>query len=119
MDDFEHAHLHQRHQRADIVRDDVFMRTRALFDRDPAQGARRGVAGMLLIEARGAGTLRAAHEAQRPAGQVRQHRLRHRDIIFGKVALGEPLVRIQNAIGVRQRDPGHGISTLPLAARMG
>ena len=72
---------------------------------------------MLLEETLTADAVRAAHDRQRPADDVRQHSIGAGDVILGQLALGNPFIRIVDSVRMSQLDPFDGdLATVALYA---
>ena len=75
----------------------VRLLARRFGDRDVLHRLGKAAGVVLLEEAVAAGAGRAAHEAERPLRDVRQHQLGDRLVIVDEVALGDALVGIDHA----------------------
>ena len=113
--DFEHVHLHQRQQPLDAVEHRIRLLALALLDHHLAQAVGQALADVLLVKALLALAGGAAHQAERPAGDVRQHPRRRPRRTLGEPALGQALLRIEHAIGMSK--PGILQDSGPSAAR--
>src|SRR3954462_674900 len=67
---------------------------------DALQPGRKSLRHVLLPEPFRADTRGISLHGERPPAQVRQHHRRDRFVISGQLALGDPVVREQNLVGV-------------------
>ena len=118
--ELEHAHLQQRDERGHRVRHHV--QSPAVARPGPRRGRSRGVharVGVLLVEALLVPAVGTAHQRQRAVAQVRQDPLADRLVVVREIALGELRFRIQQLVGIAERDAGDDVlpSLAPASSR--
>ena len=102
--DLEDAHLHERDEPGRVLDEQVGARFLEARDVDLAELGRHARAGVALIEAFALAPGRAAHERDRPARHMREHRLGDGEVVLGKLALGDALLGIEHLVRARQPD---------------
>jgi hypothetical protein len=104
--DLERAELRERDQAGHVVDRHVLGGVALrLFDREAADRLWRAGEHVLLEEAGLAAPLGAAHQRERPVGDVRQHPVGDHREVRDELALGEALLGEQHLVEVGQREP--------------
>ncbi len=101
--DLDHAFLNQQHEIMCVAQHEIIAGLGFLFDRDALDVLHAG-REMLLEEAFAGNAARAAQQAQRPVGDMRQDPLGDAGVIFDELALGDAEIGEDHAIGMRDRD---------------
>src|SRR5262249_42282015 len=105
--DLENPDLHEADQPWQILNDEIFADLLLLPDGDATQGRWGPHADVLLVEALLGQPLGAAYQRRGSSAQVRQDPVGDRLVEPRQVELGNSLARVQDAIGMRESDPGH------------
>ncbi len=74
----------------------------------PCTRVRQSAREMLLEETLARVTLGASHQRERPIDDVGQNPIGDAFVVLGQVSLGEAIIGIQNAIGMREANAGDG-----------
>src|SRR6188472_4119222 len=101
---FEHAHLHEGDETGDIVDRYVLFLFALDVDHYAADSVWQRAGEMFLEEALALVAFGTSYERERPIGHVRQDPVGDALVVFGQVALGDLVFRVEYAIRVREPD---------------